>query len=138
ESIERRFGSEVPIRPRLGQGSFRVIVTDAYERRCAVTGAKILPILEAAHVRPYSSGGEHEVGNGLLLRSDVHTLFDRGYLTVTPERHLEVSKRIRDEFHNGREYYALHGQPLRRPQQAGQSLSEENIRWHNERIYLGG
>jgi putative restriction endonuclease len=126
------------IRPRLGQGSFRVIVTDAYERKCAITGERVLPVLEAAHVRPYASGGAHAVDNGLLLRSDIHTLFDRGYVTITPEHRIEVSSRIRDEFHNGREYYALHGRELRAPLQSDQSLSEENIQWHNDRIYLGG
>jgi len=63
--------------PRLGQGSFRVLVTDLYGRRCAVTGERTLPVLEAAHVRPVSAGGPHDPRNGLLLRSDLHTLFDR-------------------------------------------------------------
>ena len=73
-----RYGDPMVVRPRLGQGTFRVIVTDAYERRCAITGERTLPVLEAAHIKPYSSGGPHEPGNGLLLRSDLHTLFDQG------------------------------------------------------------
>jgi putative restriction endonuclease len=137
DSEESRYGSLVAIRPRLGQGSFRIVVTDAYERRCAVTGERVLPVLEAAHVRPYSAGGAHAVDNGLLLRSDVHTLFDRGYLTITTDHHVEVSTRIRDEFHNGREYYALHGRELREPGRFDQVLSRENISWHNEQVYLG-
>lgn len=67
---------------RLGQGTFRVLVTDTFRRACAVTGEKALPTLEAAHIRPYADGGEHVIGNGLLLRSDVHRLFDRGYVPV--------------------------------------------------------
>ena len=51
-------------------------MTDAYERRCAVTGEKTLPVLEAAHIRPYALLGPHRVNNGLLLRSDLHKLFD--------------------------------------------------------------
>ena len=94
-------------------------------------------MLEAAHVRPYASGGVHSIENGLLLRSDIHTLFDRGYLTITPDHHVEVSTRIREEFHNGREYYALNGQDLREPGRPEQALSEENIIWHNEQVYLG-
>ncbi len=137
DSDESRYGSPIAVRPRLGQGSFRVVVTDAYERRCAITGERVLPVLEAAHVRPYAAGGVHAVENGLLLRSDVHTLFDRGYLTITADHRVEVSKRIRNEFHNGREYYALHGHELREPGQADQELSRENIAWHNERVYLG-
>lgn len=133
-----RYGSLVAVRPRLGQGSFRVVVTDAYERRCALTGERVLPVLEAAHVRPYASGGVHSIDNGLLLRSDIHTLFDRGYLTITTDHHVEVSTRIREEFHNGREYYALHGRDLREPGRRDQALSNDNIVWHNEQVYLGG
>jgi putative restriction endonuclease len=131
-----RFGEGVIVHPRLGQGSFRIVVTDAYERRCSVTGERVLPVLEAAHVKPYSAGGEHRVDNGLLLRSDLHTLFDRGYLTVTEDLHVEVSKRIKDEFQNGRDYYALHGRALRDPAHENERLAVENIRWHNEKVYL--
>lgn len=131
-----RFGEGVIVYPRLGQGSFRIVVTDAYERRCAVTGERVLPVLEAAHVKPYFEGGLHRVDNGLLLRSDIHTLFDRGYLTVTEDLHVEVSKRIKEEFQNGRDYYALHGQGLRHPVLDSEKLAVENIRWHNENIYV--
>lgn len=75
---EPRYGTPVTILPRLGQGTFRIVVTDAYERQCAVTGERTLPVLEAAHVRPYGRSGPHDPRNGLLLRSDLHTLFDRG------------------------------------------------------------
>ena len=109
-----RFGEPQLIRPRLGQGAFRVLVTDIYSRRCAVTQERTLPALEAAHIRPYGDGGEHEARNGLLLRRDIHSLFDAGYVTVTPDLRFEVSRRIREEFDNGRHYYALHGQQIRR------------------------
>jgi putative restriction endonuclease len=112
-------------------------VTDAYERRCAVTGERVLPVLQAAHIRPYAAGGEHRVDNGLLLRSDVHTLFDRGYMTVTPELRLEVSHRIREDFENGRHYYALHGERVREPEDPGKRPSADFLRWHNEQMYLG-
>jgi putative restriction endonuclease len=57
ETDSPRFGQGVLVRPRLGQGTFRVMVTDAYEHRCAISGERVLPVLEAAHVRPYSEGG---------------------------------------------------------------------------------
>jgi putative restriction endonuclease len=69
-----RYGDPVPVRPRLGQGAFRVVVTDAYDRRCAITRERTLPVLEAAHIKPYSEGGIHDLPNGLLLRSDLHRL----------------------------------------------------------------
>src|SRR6185436_5545764 len=109
---QARYGAPVTIRPRLGQGAFRVEVTDAYTRRCAITGEKTLPALEAGHIRPFAKSGPHEIRNGLLLRSDLHNLFDLGYLTVTHDYRVEVSRRIREEFENGRHYYALHGQSL--------------------------
>lgn len=132
-----RYGPPTLIQPRLGQGAFRVVVTDAYERRCAISGERVLPVLEAAHVRPYAEGGLHQLDNGLLLRSDLHTLFDRGYITVTPDHHVEVSKRIREEYENGREYYALHGSEIRAPRAGMPQLSAENLQWHCSNCYLG-
>jgi putative restriction endonuclease len=78
---------------RLGQGIFRAAVLDAYGRACAVTTEHSRPVLEAAHIKPFAAGGEHRVSNGLLLRTDIHRLFDRGYVTVTRERRFEVSRR---------------------------------------------
>jgi putative restriction endonuclease len=112
-SGQNRFGAEYLTRGRLGQGAFRVLVTDAYERRWAVTGEKTLPMLESAHIKPYALNDPHRVSNGILLRSDLHKLFDLGYVTVTPNLCLEVSRRLRAEWENGREYYAHHGSPLR-------------------------
>ncbi len=132
-----RYGEPLLVRPRLGQGSFRILVTDAYQRRCAVTSERVLPVLEAAHIRPYAHGGEHRVDNGLLLRSDLHTLFDRGYVTVTRELHLEVSGRIREDFENGRHYYALHGHKVRVPARPGERPAQAFLEWHNERAFLG-
>jgi putative restriction endonuclease len=130
---QNRFGAEYLTRGRLGQGAFRVLVTDAYERRCAVTGEKTLPVLEAAHIKPYSLLGPHRVNNGILLRSDLHKLFDLGYVTVTTEMILEVSPRLRTEWQNGREYYAHHGQPLCvQPADPASQPSREFLSWHNE------
>lgn len=132
-----RFGEPQLIRPRLGQGAFRVLVTDIYHRKCAVTGERTLPALEAAHIRPYGDGGEHEARNGLLLRRDIHSLFDAGYVTVTPDHHFEVSRRIREEFDNGRHYYALHGHLISAPDVASQGPDPAALAWHNENCFRG-
>jgi len=133
-----RYGADYLTRARLGQGAFRVLVTEAYDRRCAVTGERTLPVLEAAHIRPYAEQGPHLVSNGLLLRSDIHTLYDEGYLTVTDDLRVEVSRRIKEEFENGREYYAHHGKQLAEvPRSVDQQPSREFLRWHNEHVYLG-
>jgi len=131
------WGEPTLIRPRLGQGAFRVLVTDNYGRRCAVTGEKTLPVLEAAHIRPFAAHGQHDPKNGLLLRRDLHTLFDRGYVTVTPAHHFEVSRRIREEFENGRDYYALHGRLIRAPEIESQRPDPVALTWHNENRFLG-
>jgi putative restriction endonuclease len=132
-----RFGEPTLIRPRLGQGAFRVAVTDAYQRRCAVTGERTLPALDAAHIRPYADGGEHAVTNGLLLRRDIHCLFDLGYVTVTPEHVFEVSPRIREEFENGRDYYAMHGRHLLVPHRSDYRPGTAVLNWHNSSRFLG-
>lgn len=132
-----RYGEPLQVLPRLGQGSFKVVVTDAYQRRCAVTGEKALPVLQAAHIRPYAEGGDHRVDNGLLLRSDLHILFDRGYVTVTPEYRLVVSRRLRTEFENGEEYLARHGQAIWTPVKAPLRPNREFLSWHNEHRFVG-
>jgi len=132
-----RFGEPHLITPRLGQGAFRVLVTDIYQRRCAVTQERTLPALEAAHIRPYGDGDAHEARNGLLLRRDIHSLFDAGYVTVTPDLHFEVSRRIKEEFDNGKHYYALHGQPISAPLKIDQAPDAAALRWHNEHCYRG-
>lgn len=132
-----RYGEPQLIRPRLGQGAFRVLVTDVYQRRCAITQERTLPALEAAHIRPYGDGGEHEARNGLLLRRDIHSLFDAGYVTVTPDLKFEVSRRIKEEFDNGRHYYALHGKEIVPPTDRRQRPDREALTWHNERCFKG-
>lgn len=133
---ERRFGSEYLTRGRLGQGAFRVLVTDAYQRRCAVTGEKTLPVLEAAHIKAFAAHGPNLVSNGILLRSDLHKLFDLGYVTVTPEMNLEVSSRLREEWRNGRVYYEHHGKRLGfLPVEKDSLPGKDYLRWHNETVF---
>lgn len=74
EAPKAMFGNPVLMRPRLGQGTFRVLVTDNYNRRCAVTGEKALPALDAAHIRPVDQGGQHQIDNGLLLRMSIASM----------------------------------------------------------------
>lgn len=125
------------VRARLGQGSFRTLVTEAYQRRCAVTGERTIPVLEAAHIMPYAKQGPNSIDNGLLLRSDLHRLFDRGLVTIEPERlTLQVSERIRSEYSNGRVYYELAGKPLVvLPQRLEQRPKKEFLAYHREAIF---
>ncbi|MPM17402.1 hypothetical protein SDC9_63791 [bioreactor metagenome] len=123
---------------RIGQGTFRVLVTEAYNRRCAISGEKTLPVLDAAHIVPFSEEGSYSVKNGLLLRTDIHTLYDKGYLTVTPDYHVEVSTRLKSEYGNGKIYYAYHGLSLPNlPLHQQERPSPSFLAWHTEKVYKG-
>ena len=121
---------------RIGQGAFRVLVTDAYSRRCAISGEKTLPVLEAAHIKPYSTSGINAIYNGMLLRADIHKLFDTGYITVTDKYKIEISRKIKEEFENGRDYYKFHGHSLISLPQIKYDLPDRDyLKWHNENVF---
>jgi putative restriction endonuclease len=79
----------------------------------------------------------HHVSNGMLFRSDVHMLFDRGYVTVTPDHRFEVSRRIREEFENGKDYYAFQGHAVRLPSLESPYPDPELLRWHSDNVFRG-
>ncbi len=123
------------ITQRLGQRAFQAVVLNAYNRRCAITGAKIRPILQAAHIRPLPAGGEHRLDNGLLLRSDTHTLYDQGYLAIDTRHRLLVSPRLRAEFGNGEEYYSKVGEPIALPERKVDRPNADFLEWHLDTVY---
>lgn len=132
----QRRGLPQVVVPRLGQGSFRLAVLDAYGGACAVTGEHALPAIEAAHIRPWSSGGTHELPNGLPLRRDLHRLFDLGYVSASPAGEFLVSPRLRKEFDNGHTYYALEGNRLIDPTHDSARPASELLEWHSEAVFL--
>jgi putative restriction endonuclease len=127
-----RFGAPQLITPRLGQGAFRIAVTEAYHRQCAVSEGKVLPALDAAHIRPYAEGGAHAKSNGILLRKDIHCVFDAGYATVDTEYRFVVSHKVQEVFNNGNEYRRLHGKQLLLPRRTSDQPDPEFLRWHND------
>lgn len=70
---------------RRGQPAFRNALLTAYDGRCAFSRCDVAEALEAAHIAPFRGEHTHHVTNGLLLRADLHTLFDRRLLAVDPE-----------------------------------------------------
>lgn len=130
------YGDPRLVTPRLGQRAFQAVVLGAYSRQCAITGDKIVPVLQAAHIRPLPAGGEHRLDNGLLLRSDVHTLYDSGYLGVDPKHRLLVSPRLREEFGNGDEFYAKAGQPIVVPGRRVDQPNPAYLEWHLDEVFL--
>ena len=131
-----RYGPPALITPRLGQGAFRIAVTEAYGRQCAVSEGKVLPALDAAHIRPYAEGGTHIKSNGILLRKDIHCVFDAGYATVDADYRFVVSRKVKEVFDNGEEYRRLHGKKLRLPDQRADWPDLEFLRWHNSEKFL--
>jgi putative restriction endonuclease len=109
---------------RVGQQAFK-----------AVTGTHIPPVLQAAHVRPVTAGGEHRLDNGLLLRSDVHTMFDHGYLGVDGQYRLRVSPRLREEFGNGEQFYKRAGQVIELPARRADRPNHEFLEWHLGEVF---
>ena len=82
-------------------------------------------------------GGEHDVTNGVLFRTDVHKLFDLGYVTISSDGHFEVGRRLKEDFENGRHYYAMHGDAVALPRDPRQRPSREALEWHQKNRFLG-
>ena len=120
---------------RPGQRTFRMRLLTAYGQQCAVTGEHATPVLDAAHIQPYLSPASNHPQNGLVLRSDLHRLYDSGYVTVTPDLRLEVSSRLRDEFENGRHYYQMAGREIHVPSERRLAPSAQALEWHAGNVF---
>jgi HNH endonuclease len=122
---------------RQGQGAFRTQLLQAYGSRCAITGEHTEIVLDAAHIQPYLGPRSNHVQNGLLLTKEFHTLFDAGYVTVTPDYEVRVSSRLLSDWDNGHRYYPVDGQGLVvLPEMEGLRPNLEVLEWHGERRFL--
>lgn len=96
---------------RQGQAKFRRKLLEAYDGACAVSGTNVADVLQAAHIRPYNGPTTNSVTNGILLRADLHNLFDLKLITIHPET-LTVSV---SPLLNGTIYWEFNGREIRRP-----------------------
>jgi len=102
------------VRDRLGQSDFRASLMEIYGASCAISRCKVVAALEAAHIDPWASSQSQDVSNGLILRADLHTLFDNDLVAINPKtRIVHVAKSIRES-----EYGQYHGAELNRPSNA--------------------
>lgn len=118
----------VEIATREGQDRFRTALLDAYDGRCAITDYDAVETLQAAHIYPYQGPATNRVSNGLLLRADIHSLYDRGAITVHEtslqvlvKPHLEVTR-----------YADLAEHRLRLPRRLEHRPSTAALRSHRE------
>ena len=135
ERVDERRRTEATAVLREGQAAFRLRLLRSYRGRCAVTGEHAVPVLEAAHITPYLGPRSNHLQNGLILRSDLHRLYDTGYVTVTPDLRFAVSARLREEFENGKAYYAMDGQRLAVPTDSREQPSQSALLWHAENVF---
>ena len=110
---------------RQGQGPFRIELLNAYGGQCAVTGAVALETLEAAHIMPYRGPQTNHVTNGILLRADIHTLFDLGLLRISDSYEISVDAIIKDPM-----YRQFHGRQLRIPTDTALQPSVQALQAH--------
>ena len=117
---------------RRGQPEFRKKLLQAYQGRCAATECDAEAALEAAHIVPYCGEDSNHISNGILLRADIHTLFDLNLIGVEPTTlTFAVGKELKKTA-----YSSLHGKPLRRPQKPSQCPNQDAIdeRWNLFRL----
>lgn len=107
-------------RVRKGQAAFRKSLLNQFGETCAFTGASPSQALEAAHLYSYASSGEHHTHGGLLIRRDLHSLFDVGLIAVNPKsKKLDVSEDLKKY----PEYWKLHGSWL------SVDLAPKHLKW---------
>ncbi|MEZ5880060.1 MAG: HNH endonuclease [Nitratireductor sp.] len=115
---------------RVGQAQFRREVLSAYANRCAVTGSEQIEILEAAHIVPHSVGKDNDLNNGICLRSDIHSLFDCGLLSISENYTILIAHSVTDEYYTG-----LADLPLSMPVSAYNKPNPTSIAWHRQNVF---
>jgi hypothetical protein len=114
------------ITERQGQGAFRAEVLAAYGGQCAISRCQCVDVLDAAHIVPYNGEKTNDIRNGLLLRTDLHTLFDRHRLAVDPQTMTVVVDPSIDD----RSYRIFDGKKLTLPDQAKLQPSKDALKKH--------
>lgn len=114
---------------RRGQAAFRASLLAAYASTCPITGCKVEPLLEAAHIIPYLGATTNHIQNGLPLRADIHTLFDLQLLAIDPNT---LTVLLAPSLLSS-EYGELVGRAIGLPKQVADQPSREALRAHRIR-----
>ncbi|WP_390840758.1 HNH endonuclease [Richelia sinica] len=111
---------------RQGQSKFRKTLIKTYNCQCAITGCNAEQVLEAAHIIPYLGSDTNHPTNGLLLRADIHTLFDLYLITINPDKMtVEISPNLKNT-----PYSDLVGKPILLPQNQDYKLNKQALEQH--------
>ncbi len=116
------------IKTRRGQKDFRDRLLAAYRRRCAVTGSMVDAILEAAHIVPHAAKTDYLTRNGILLRADIHTLFDQNLFAIDSRQRIRVSKLLQHSEYKDYDGKALKVLPDRSEDQPSANALEQRLR----------
>lgn len=116
---------------RQGQPAFRNALLRAYEGRCAITGCSVATVLEAAHIMPYKGDHTNHVTNGLLLRADLHTLFDCDMIAISEDHRVIVAHAL-----HGTEYVTLEGKPIFIPRNPAHQPNRDALKYRREKAGL--
>jgi predicted restriction endonuclease len=115
---------------RPGQPAFRASVLDAYAGRCAVSGTPQEEVLQAAHIFPYNGPETDHITNGLLLRADLHILFDLGLWSISSDFQVEISSQV-----TSKAYLRLQGKAVTRPKDERYRPLASALRFHRDHIF---
>jgi hypothetical protein len=116
---------------RIGQQTFRQSVLGVFGEACCLTKCKEVAVLQAAHIVPYRGESSNRVENGLCLRSDIHTLFDRGLLAINPVTlTVELNKSVVDG-----EYKRLDKRSIWLPKGFNVDALRSCLKWHYENVF---
>lgn len=122
---------------RVGQGTFRARLLDAHGRRCAITGERTEPVLDAAHIQPYLGPRSNHIRNGIVLSKDFPTLFDLGYVGIDPDYKVHVSPRL---LRGVAQWAALLGVQRPAPSSSFREVlprpSPAALEWHLGKVFL--
>lgn len=112
---------------RQGQAAFRERLLLAYDGRCAITGCSTAEVLQAAHIEPYDGPATNQTSNGVLLRADLHTLFDKGLLWIEADYSVGLADEVKDPA-----YRRLAGKTLALPRRSTDRPSKAALREHRQ------
>lgn len=111
---------------RRGQASFRASLLEVYDGKCCVTGCDLKDVLEAAHITPYLGDQSNHIQNGLLLRTDIHTLYDLGLVAINADNEVVLAPKVASSPH----YQALLGLKISLPARLQDHPSKQALQIH--------